>query len=66
MGSLDTLVADASVMLDENRATLREALTRLTNTTRILDNFADQVTRRPLRMLTGVKPPAPDTGNGRP
>ena len=65
MIALDTLVADASVMLGENRAIVRDALVSLTNTTRILDHFADQVTRRPLRLLTGVKPPAQDTGNGR-
>ena len=65
MVALDTLVADARAMLGENRAVVQEALARLTNTTRILDNFADQVSRRPLRLLTGVEPPAPDTGNGR-
>ena len=65
IGTLDTLATDATVMLGENRSAVREALERLTNTTRVLDNFAVQVTRRPMRLLTGVKPPDPDTSRQR-
>jgi hypothetical protein len=36
-------------------------LARLAHTTTVLDHFAEQVTRRPLRFLTGVTPPPPDT-----
>ena len=65
MGTLDTLATDASIMLEENRSLVSEALLNLMNTTRVLDNFAIQVTQRPLRLLTGVKPPAADTGGAR-
>ncbi len=61
LSSFDSLTATAQDLLNENRSVLQEALARLVHTTRVLDNFAEQVTRRPLRLLTGVKPPPPDT-----
>jgi ABC-type transporter Mla subunit MlaD len=57
---LDTLVVTAQGMADENRATITETIMRLQRTAVILENFSDKMSRRPLRMLTGVKPP-PDT-----
>ena len=59
--SFDTLATTANQLLVENRSVIQDALTRLAHTTIVLDNFAEQVTRRPLRFLTGVKPPPPDT-----
>ncbi len=61
MSTLDTLAIDASTMLAENRDIVRQLLEHLTSTTLVLENFTRQVTRRPLRLLTGVKPPAVDT-----
>ena len=66
ISTLDTVAIDASVKLAENRAIVRQLLERLTSTTLILDNFTRQVTRRPLRLLTGVKPPVIDTTGPRP
>lgn len=66
MSTLDTLATDASVMLAENRDIVRQLLEHLTSTTLVLENFTRQVTRRPLRLLTGVKPPAVDTTGPRP
>ena len=59
--SFDTLATTAHEMLAENRNVIQEALARLAHTTTVLDHFAEQVTRRPLRFLTGVTPPPPDT-----
>jgi ABC-type transporter Mla subunit MlaD len=59
--SFDTLATNAHQMLAENRGAIQEALTRLLHTTTVLDHFAEQVTRRPLRLLTGVDLPPPDT-----
>ncbi len=61
LSSFDTLATTAHEMLAENRDVVQEALTRLLHTTTVLEHFADQVTRRPLRFLTGVNPPPPDT-----
>ena len=59
--SFDTLATTAHELLAENRTVIQEALARLAHTTTVLDHFAEQVTRRPLRFLTGVTPPPPDT-----
>ncbi len=59
--SFDTLATTAHELLAENRNVIQEALARLAHTTTVLDHFAEQVTRRPLRFLTGVTPPPPDT-----
>ncbi len=59
--SFDTLATTAHELLVENRSVIQEALSRLTHTTILLDNFAEQVTRRPLRLLTGVTLPPPAT-----
>ncbi|MFQ6044939.1 MAG: MlaD family protein [Gemmatimonadales bacterium] len=57
---LDTLVATAQNMADENRPAIVETIALLQRTAVILENFTDKMSRRPLRMFTGVKPP-PDT-----
>ena len=59
--SFDTLATTAHELLAENRNVIQDALARLAHTTTVLDHFAEQVTRRPLRFLTGVTPPPPDT-----
>ncbi|MCZ6857432.1 MAG: MlaD family protein [Gemmatimonadetes bacterium] len=59
--SFDTLATTAHELLAENRNVIQEALARLAHTTTVLDHFAEQVTRRPLRFLTGVTLPPPDT-----
>lgn len=61
LSSFDTLATTAQELLVDNRTVVQEALARLAHTTTLLDHFAEQVTRRPLRLLTGVKPPPPDT-----
>ena len=59
--SFDSLATTAHLVLVENRTVIQEAMTRLLHTTTVLDHFAEQVTRRPLRLLTGVTLPPPDT-----
>ena len=49
----------------ENRGSLRETVTNLTDASRRLNHFVDQMSRRPYRMLTGVKPlPAESAATG--
>lgn len=57
-------VADA--MAGENRAAIRETIQHLHNSAVLLEHFADQVSRRPTRLLTGVEPPPLDTSRKRP
>ncbi len=59
--SFDTLATTAHELLADNRNVIQDALARLAHTTTVLDHFAEQVTRRPLRFLTGVTPPPQDT-----
>jgi len=58
---LDTLARDAHSLTTENRGDVRAAVANLTEASRQLNNFVDQLSRRPFRALTGVKPlpPAP-------
>lgn len=63
---LDTLAVLARDMATENRPDLRETIDRLADAAVTLQHFADQVSRRPLRLLTGVTPPEPDTTDGTP
>jgi ABC-type transporter Mla subunit MlaD len=58
---MDTLVTTASEMADENRDVFRETAELLLRSAVVLEHFADQVSRRPTRLLTGVRPPPPDT-----
>ncbi len=61
LSSFDTLAMTAHGLLNENRSVVLEALERLNHTTLLLDYFAEQITRRPTRLLTGVTLPPPDT-----
>lgn len=58
---LDTLASAATDLTTTHRAALGETLENLNLLTRQLNHFAAEITRRPYRALTGVKPYAPDT-----
>ena len=58
---LDSLARDAHALATENRSDLRATVTNLTEASRQLNNFVDQMSRRPFRALTGVKPLPPVT-----
>ena len=58
----DSLAVTALAMSNENRDDIRIAIDQLARSAEILQNFAERVSRRPLRILTGVRPPPPDTG----
>lgn len=53
---LDSLARAASALTTENRADLRATVVNLTEASRQLNHFVDQMARRPYRVLTGVKP----------
>jgi ABC-type transporter Mla subunit MlaD len=53
---LDSLARDAQTMATENRGDLRSTATNLAELSRQLNHFADAVSRRPYRFLTGVNP----------
>lgn len=69
---LDSLAREAHSLATENRSDLRLTVANLTEASRQLNNFVDQMSRRPFRALTGVKPLPPrdstraatDTGRG--
>jgi len=63
---LDSLARDAAALTTENRADLRSTVTNLTEASRQLNHFVDQMTRRPYRALTGVKPLPRDSTGARP
>jgi ABC-type transporter Mla subunit MlaD len=58
---VDSLAAQASQMTAENRQDIRTAVGNLTQLTRQLNHLTEEVSRRPYRILTGVKPLATDT-----
>jgi len=53
---VDSLAAQASQMTSENRQDVRAAVANLTQLTRQLNHLAEEISRRPYRALTGVKP----------
>lgn len=53
---LDSLVELARTMGGENRADIRSTVEHLQATSAKLEYFVDQVSRRPLRMISGVHP----------
>ena len=63
---LDSLARDASALTHENRADLRSTVVNLTEASRQLNHFVDQMTRRPYRALTGVKPLPRDSTGAKP
>jgi len=58
---VDSLAAQASQMTAENRQDIRTAVGNLTTLTKQLNHLTEEVSRRPYRLLTGVKPLEPDT-----
>lgn len=62
---LDSLAVTASSMAGENREVVRTTAENLYVISAKLEHFLDQVSRRPLRMITGVRP-MPDTVRVRP
>lgn len=63
---MDSLVYTADAMARENREVVRETAENLRNSSIVLEHFADQVSRRPTRLLTGVRPPPQDTARSNP
>jgi ABC-type transporter Mla subunit MlaD len=63
LGRLDSLASAAQSLTVENRVDLRETVTNLTELSRQLNHFVDELSRRPYRMLTGVKPLPRDTAH---
>jgi ABC-type transporter Mla subunit MlaD len=61
---LDGVAANAGILATENRASIRETLEHLRRSSILMDHFIEQVSRRPMRMLTGVKPQAEADGVG--
>lgn len=58
---LDSLVQLARRTGTENRADIRTTVAHLTRASAQLEHFIDQVSQRPLRMISGVHPLPPDT-----
>jgi len=63
---LDSLAGEARALTTENRADLRATVVNLTEASRQLNHFVDQMSRRPYRALTGVKPLPRDSTGARP
>lgn len=68
---LDTLAGAATALSTTHRAAIGETLANLNLLSRQLNHFATEITRRPYRALTGVRPfvdstaAVPTTGSGR-
>ena len=58
---LDSLTTIGQTIALENREELSDAIEKLSRAAVILQHFADQISRRPLRFLTGVTPPMDST-----
>jgi hypothetical protein len=58
---LDSLATLGQTIALENRDELSDAIENLSQAAVILQHFADQISRRPLRFLTGVTPPPDST-----
>ncbi len=54
---LDSLTSLAQTMVQENRGAISQTLENLNRSAIVLQHFADQISRRPLRFLWGVTPP---------
>jgi ABC-type transporter Mla subunit MlaD len=58
---LDSLTRDVRTVTSENRGDLRTTAANLAEVSRQLNHFADAVSRRPYRFLTGVTPLPPES-----
>lgn len=63
---VNQLAGMADSLMSDNRVAVRETIQHLHNSVLLLEHFADQVSRRPTRLLTGVKPPRQDTARSKP
>lgn len=63
--SLDSLAGSGTALVEENREAIRNLLGHLHRSAVVLEHFTDRVSRRPLRLFTGVEPP-PDTTHPHP
>ena len=63
--SLDSLASLGQALAMENRDAIRNALDHVHRSATILEHFTDKVSRRPLRLFTGVTPP-PDSADPHP
>lgn len=63
---MTTLAQTADSLAGENRVPIQETIQHLHNSAVLLEHFADQVSRRPTRLLTGVQPPPIDTSRKQP
>ncbi len=61
MGHLDSLTLTAAAIAGDNREAIRRTADHLYVVSAKLEHFVDQVSRRPLRMITGVRPLARDS-----
>lgn len=61
---VQTIADTTEALLSDSGVPIRASLDNLLRATEILTHFADQVSRRPTRMFTGVRPPARDTSQG--
>lgn len=65
LGDSRAAIARATSFLDTNEPQLASTLANLDQASAVLNNLLKEVSRRPIKALTGVKPPAPAaTGNG--
>lgn len=66
LAHLDTLTVTAQDIADDNKEAIGETLQHLQRAAVILEHFSDKISRRPLRLLTGVTPPDTNTTEHRP
>ena len=59
--TVDRLAEEANDLVADNETTIRQTVQRLHRSAALLEHFATQVSRRPTRLLTGVRPPPLDT-----
>lgn len=60
---VDQLATSAHSVVGDNQTAIRETVQHLHNSAVLLEHFATQISRRPTRLLTGVRPPPADTGS---
>ena len=53
----DSLRIEVQDLIAENSASIEEVMRQMARTSMILGHFADQLSRRPARIITGVTPP---------
>lgn len=64
LGDSRIALTKATSFLDDNEPQLSSTIANLDQASAVLNNLLKEVSRRPLKALTGVKPPPLATGNG--